>query len=321
MTQIGGYIRPSRRPCALGVHSLDHFALAVPDLEEAQRYYASFGLDVQEHRASLHLHTEGHPHRWGVLTEGKHKALHHLSFGMFADDAERFHAHLERAGIERLDPPAEAESNGFWFRDPDGILIELKVAEKSSPNAKSPAVLDSAPANRRGTGGRREVSQVKPRRMAHVLLFVRDVPRTLAFYQRVLGLRLSDESAGVIGFLHGVHGSDHHMIAFVKSDGPGFHHCSWDVGSINDIGLGAAQMADKGFSAGWGLGRHVLGSNYFHYVRDPWGSWAEYSCDIDYVSADSDWHGESHAIEDSFLIWGSAPPPEFTFNHEVASRG
>ena len=30
-------------------------------------------------------------------------------------------------------------------------------------------------------------------------------------------------------------------------------------------------MPDKGFADGWGLGRHVLGSNYFHYVRDPVG--------------------------------------------------
>ena len=40
---------------------------------------------------------------------------------------------------------------------------------------------------------------------------------------------------------------------------------------IDDIGIGAA-MADKGYHKGWGLGRHVLGSNYFHYVRDPWGA-------------------------------------------------
>lgn len=38
MTQIGSYIAPSRRPGVLGVHSLDHFALVVPDLAEAARY-------------------------------------------------------------------------------------------------------------------------------------------------------------------------------------------------------------------------------------------------------------------------------------------
>jgi hypothetical protein len=65
-------------------------------------------------------------------------------------------------------------------------------------------------------------------------------------------------------------------------------------GTIHEIGLGAMQMADKGFSRGWGLGRHVLGSSYFHYVRDPWGSYAEYSCDMDFIPADVDWQGGDH---------------------------
>ena len=320
MTSIGHYIAPSRRPDALGVHSLDHFSLTVPDLEAARRYYEAFGLDVRENGAALHLHTYGHPHCWGVLTEGPRKALQHLSFGIFADDVERFQAHLQACGVKLMDPPSGMASNGFWFRDPDGSFIEMKVAEKSSPNSKSVASLDSVPANRRGAAIRGQAMPVQPRRMAHVLLFARDIPRTLAFYMRVLGLRLSDEAGGVIAFLHGVHGSDHHMVAFAKSDGPGFHHCSWDVGTINDIGVGAAQMADKGFTSGWGLGRHVLGSNYFHYVRDPWGSYCEYSCDIDYVSADVNWNGESHGVDNSFFLWGAEPPADFTINHEAWSK-
>ena len=318
MTQIGHFVAPSRRPNALGVHSLDHFALAVPDLQAASRYYESFGLDVRERGAAIDLYTFGHPHRWGVLTEGPLKALQHVSFGIFADDVDRFHAHLQRCQVERLDPPPGVESNGFWFRDPDGSLVELKVAEKSSPSAKSHSGLGDVGPNLRGAPLRGKAAIVQPRRMAHVLLFARDVPKMLAFYQRVLGLRLSDEAGGVIAFLHGVHGSDHHMVAFAKSDGPGFHHCSWDVGTVNDIGTGAAQMADKGFSAGWGLGRHVLGSNYFHYVRDPWGSYCEYSCDIDYVSAEHDWTGESHEIENSLYLWGPEPPADFTFNYEAS---
>jgi hypothetical protein len=123
----------------------------------------------------------------------------------------------------------------------------------------------------------------------------------------------------MIAFMHGIHGSDHHMIAFVKADGPGLHHLSWDVPSINQIGLGAMQMADKGYVAGWGMGRHVLGSNYFHYVRDPWGSYAEYSSDIDYIPVDHDWKSGDHPPEDSFYVWGPTPPADFAFNHEIAS--
>ena len=160
---------------------------------------------------------------------------------------------------------------------------------------------------------------VQPRRLAHILVFTRDVPKTIKFYGEVLGLRLSDRSGDMIAFMHAIHGSDHHVIAFVKAEGPGLHHLSWDVPSINHIGLGAMQMADKGFTAGWGLGRHVLGSNYFHYVRDPWGSYSEYSSDVDYIPADHDWKGGDHPPEDSFYVWGPTPPADFAFNHEAAA--
>ena len=61
------------------------------------------------------------------------------------------------------------------------------------------------------------------------------------------------------------------------------------------------RMHDKGWTKGWGLGRHVLGSNYFHYVRDPWGSFSEYSCDIDYIPKDERWPAADHKPEDSFI--------------------
>ena len=77
--------------------------------------------------------------------------------------------------------------------------------------------------------------------------------------------------------MHGIHGTDHHMIALAKSTGPGLHHLSWDVGSINDVGLGAMQMADKGFTAGGVSAVMCWARTTFHYVQDPWGSWCEYS--------------------------------------------
>lgn len=320
MTQIGRYIAPTRRPDALGVHSMDCFNMAVPDLEHARRFYTKFGLDVREEQGGLGLYTFGHPHRWGRLSEGDRKALSHLSFGVFEDDVQRFQEQLQRAGIRRLDPPPGFESNGIWFRDCNGLLVELRVAEKSSPDAKSSVEHELGGPGRRTAPIRGTTAEVRPRRLSHVLVFVRDVAESIRFYGDVLGMRLSDESGGVVAFMHGIHGSDHHMVAFAKSSAPGLHHCSWDVPSIQDIGLGAMHMADSGYAKGWGLGRHVLGSNYFHYVRDPWGSYSEYSCDIDYIPAEMDWQGESHAIENSFYLWGPEPPEDFAFNHEAASE-
>src|SRR4029077_16043301 len=208
-------------------------------------------------------------------------------------------------------------SNGLWFRDPDGTPIEIRVAEKSSPDAKSPFDMPGGAPAVATAPSRSKGPPVKPRRLAHMLVFTRDIPQAIKFYSDVLGLRLSDRSGDMIAFMHGIHGSDHHMIAFVKADGPGLHHLSWDVPSINDIGIGAMQMADKGYVAGWGLGRHVLGSNYFHYVRDPWGSYSEYSSDLDYIPCDCDWDAGDYPPEDSLYLWGPELPTDFTVNYEL----
>lgn len=317
MTVIAGYVAPSRRPGELGVHSVDGFNVTVPNLKVAQNFYAAFGLAPREEGQTLGLYTEGHSHRWGQISEGPAKKLTYVSFGAFEEDLEPLRSRLQQRGVKQLDPPASFESNGVWFHDPEGTLIEIRVAEKSSPDAKSIVCNVSSAPGVQGAPSRSGAGAVRPRRFAHILLFTSDVSRSITFYHNVLSLRLSDRSGDGVAFMHGIHGSDHHMIALAKSDGPGLHHLSWDVGSFDEVGLGAMQMADKGYSAGWGVGRHVLGSNYFHYVRDPWGSWCEYSSDIDYIPVDHDWASGDHAEQDAFYVWGPTPPTDFITNHET----
>ena len=320
MTAIRGYVAPTTETDALGVHSLDQFVLAVPDANAAEDFYGNFGLHVVRDGNTLALKTFDHEHRWGSVVEGQKKALHHLSFGCYADDLPKLKARIEGNGVKVIDPPQGFESNGFWFRNPEGVLIEIKVAPKVSPNQKSASQWTPAPAGAAGAGIRAKAPPVRPRRLSHVLIFTKDIDASIKFYEQNLGLRLSDRAADIVAFMHGIHGSDHHLLALVKSTGSGFHHCSWDVSSINDIGLGAMRMADKGFTKGWGLGRHVLGSNYFHYVRDPWGSFAEYSCDIDYIPKEDRWPSADHKPEDSFYLWGPEVPREFTINYEAGEN-
>jgi catechol 2,3-dioxygenase-like lactoylglutathione lyase family enzyme len=163
---------------------------------------------------------------------------------------------------------------------------------------------------------RSRAAPVHPRYLSHILQFTPDVARMRAFCDRVLGLRLSDRSGEHIAFLHTPHGSDHHLVAFAQSHAPGLHHSSWDVGSVDEVGRGMEQMRTAGWAAGWGVGRHVLGSNFFHYVEDPWGSYCEYSAGIDYVPAGLDWPAADHPPEDSLYVWGPALPPQFITNHE-----
>ena len=310
----------NRRSAALGVHSLDHFALTVPDLDTARNFYSTFGLDVSPLGNVMSIHASDHPHQWGVLIEGAKKQLHHLAFGVFKEDFDRFKHRIEIRGIQLLDAPPGMESTGIWLRDPDGILIHLRVAPKTSPDQKLAPEFLSSPDGKAGAPKRGQVPIVRPMRLGHCLIFTRNVSTAICFYTEVLGLRISDRSGADVAYMHGIHGSDHHLIAFARSNAPGLHHCCWDVRSLNEIGLGAMQMAARGYHRGWGMGRHVLGSNYFHYVRDPWGSYCGYSCDMDYIPVDMEWQAGDHDAEDTFYVWGPNPPADWTHNYE-ADRG
>ena len=307
----------SRRTGVLAVHSLDRFVFSVPQLEEAENFYRAFGLDVRRRDGQLDLYTFGHPHCWATLVQcDGPKQLQFVRYGIFADDAPAMQERINASGLASKPHPL-GTADGIWLTDPDGIATQIVVADKASPSAKT--VLAPRPRVAPGQGAspkRSVVQKIRPRYLSHMLRFSPDVLRMTDFCKKVLGLRLSDSAGEGIAFIHTPHGSDHHLVAFAKSGAPGFHHSSWDVGSIHDVGLGAEQMRNAGYTKGWGVGRHVLGSNYFHYVRDPWGSYCEYSCDIDYVPHDLDWPAADHHPEDAFYVWGPAVPEDFVTNFE-----
>ncbi len=294
----------------LAVHSLDHFRLEVPDLGDAERFYRAFGLLVSSEDGGLAVRTFGSDHVWLRIMAGPRKKLAGLTFGIFESDLPRFARRLQ----------SRPNSLSLFTETPDGLPIELAVGPKTTVDEKSSFLIADAGASGRGALSRSAVGVTRPRRLAHITLFTSDVQKTIDFYEDVLGLRLSDRSGNDVAFLHAPHGSDHHLVALARSDGTGMHHCSWDVGSLSEVGQGAMQMADAGYSAGWGMGRHVLGSNYFHYVRDPWGSYSEYSADMDFIPAGTVWKSGDHPGEDSFYQWGPTPPEDFVVNHELEAR-
>ncbi|MEO7243237.1 MAG: VOC family protein [Variovorax sp.] len=310
-----------RRAGAAGVHSIDRFVFSVPDLDEAERFYSTFGLDVRRVGDRLDLHTVGNPHCWAsVHQSGKTKELEYVSFGVFEEDLPELQKRIAHHGVA-CEPHPLAERTGtkgdIWLRNPDGTALHLGVEGKVSPSAKTQAITAATVAPGRGAAPARSiVKKVHPRCLSHVLFFTPDVSRMLSFCNEVLGLRLSDRSGDIVAFMHGAHGSDHHLVAFAKSHAPGLHHSSWDVGSFDEVGAGSEQMRNAGYDRGWGVGRHVLGSNFFYYVRDPWGSYAEYSFDIDFVPHDLEWPAADHPPEDSFYVWGPKVPEDFVTNYE-----
>jgi catechol 2,3-dioxygenase-like lactoylglutathione lyase family enzyme len=302
-----------------GIHSIDHFTLEVPSLSEANTFFSSFGLQVTHRQDHLELSAVGQTHIWARIHEGSRKRLAYLSFNCFAEEFEGLRAQLQREGARPAAAVPYADERGTWFFDPDGNLIQLKVGPKTTPSGLTPRQEVARRAGQRGSQARGGASQVHPRRLSHVVLFTSSVDMSLSFYRNALGLRLSDRSGDAVAFTHARHGSDHHLIAFASGGAKGWHHSAWDVASVDEVGAGAEQMRKAGYTQGWGTGRHVLGSNYFHYVRDPWGSFAEYSAEMDFVPTGTLWPAADHPPEDSMYLWGPDLPADFVKNHEFVA--
>lgn len=116
---------------------------------------------------------------------------------------------------------------------------------------------------------------VRATRLNHAVLYVRDVPRSSAFYRHVLGFEevAGDERAV---FLRAAGGSNHHDLALfsVGIDAPsplpgavGLYHLAWEVASIRDVATAVAVLKQIGAY----VGESDHGATKSVYGRDPDG--------------------------------------------------
>jgi catechol 2,3-dioxygenase-like lactoylglutathione lyase family enzyme len=302
----------------MAVRALLHYALEVPDQTVGERFYRTFGLlDEAARDGAVHLRPGTAKRETVLLYGGSRKRLHHLAFGAPGDEFEAVRESMRRAGVGETDPPRGAPEGGVWLHDPDGNVVNVRPEAAEVPPPDPPLTLNSpGHITRVAVRGYPDGMVAHPRRLGHVLLFTPDIGRQVDFYTRVLGMRLSDRSRDIVAFLRCT--TDHHNLAFLTSPGRGFHHGSFEVGSVDEIAMGARQMEESGFQPGWGLGRHVIGSNFFFYIRDPWGSFAEYFHDLDYIPEDCAWVARDFPPEDALYKWGPPLPEDFALNRELS---
>jgi catechol-2,3-dioxygenase len=295
------------------ISGLHHYALEVPDLEVAEGFLQDFGLETGEKDGNLVAQCPGRDQEQVRMLQAPAKRLHHVSFTLRPGTLDSVREALERAGTPVIAAPAGASEAGLWVRDPDGNAVQL-LDEAPAPPRPVAEVLTNQGASRQRIGvaqWQQVTDDVLPRRLGHSLLFTPQQQQMTEFYTQVLGLRVSDRIPGKVTFLNAGPG-DHHIFGFITSSHRGFHHASFEVPSIDAIALGADRMRAKGREAGWGLGRHTIGSNFFHYNPDPWGSWIEWFSDIDQVDdhwVARDWDVPPH-------LWGTPPPETFLNNLE-----
>ena len=241
--------------------------------------------------------------------------MHHVSFTLSPGTLDPVREALDRAGTPVIEAPPGATEDRLWIRDPDGTAVQLlDEAPAPAPARPGEEVLFNVGGSRQRIGvaqWTQATEDVLPRRLGHALLFTAQPQQMTDFYTQVLGLRVSDRIRGLVAFLNAGPGV-HHVFGFIASTHRGFHHASFEVPSIDAIAIGADRMRAKGREGGWGLGRHTIGSNFFHYNPDPWGSWIEWFSDIDQIDecwVANDWEVPPH-------LWGAPPPATFLANTE-----
>ncbi|VVE75472.1 Manganese-dependent 2,3-dihydroxybiphenyl 1,2-dioxygenase [Pandoraea anapnoica] len=295
------------------VEGLNGFGMTVPDLDVAQRFYTTFGLDVRrsDDGRALLCNSPGRSSNEIVLMQGEKKRLHHLSFRIAPTSVAGMTQRIEVAGIKVYPcAPDGWQREGLWFEDPWGTWIHLNPEDADAlPCVEVPAFNFGGAANRVDINLWQTLEKDRPPlRIGHLLIFTPEWARAERFYSDVLGLRTTDRAAGKVAFMAAGQGViDHHCFGLINSSHRGFQHASFQVPSFDDIGYGAWRMREAGYGDGFGPGRHAIASNLFHYVRDPWGSWVEFYADMDKITDRwlcRDWN-------DLPYTWGPRWSPEF----------
>jgi catechol 2,3-dioxygenase len=174
------------------------------------------------------------------------------------------------------------------FRDPDGHRVEAHgPVDRSGEHAADP--------------GRRPV------RIHHVTLASPALAEQVAFYEQVLGFRVSDRMGEVFAWLRC--NQEHHTVAVVEADEAGLDHYAYEIDSWASVKTWCDELAARDVPLQWGPGRHGPGNNVFVMFDDLDGNRVELSCEMERYWDDRaqceprDWAPGAKTVN----LWGPVP--------------
>jgi 2,3-dihydroxy-p-cumate/2,3-dihydroxybenzoate 3,4-dioxygenase len=245
---------------------LAYVALNVTDLARSCRFYeevvglqpagtgpageALFRLDGAHHSVALHQAPRAGFKRFGWLMED-------------AAQLDALADRLRRHGLTPVEVPAaecEALGQGRSFRIAEpwgGATWEFFAERREATTPFTPTVAGFD-------------------RLGHVVLRTDRLDEAIAFYENVLGFRLSDKVEGQIAFLRAFPNKYHHSFGIARGKVPGLHHVNFILDSVDEWGRSLARLPKQGAEVVWGPGRHTNAGTFFIYFLDPDGLTLEY---------------------------------------------
>jgi hypothetical protein len=296
--------------------------MGAPDLDQMEEFLIDFGL-IRAARTSDALYMRGAGAE-GCLHVTETGPAVFKGFALRAESMNDLHklAALPNASnIETVDEPAGGQR--VRLTEPNGYQVEVIFGADTLPpiNIEAQAINSVAqPINRSGELRRVAKGPAHVQRLGHVVLATPNPLGTAQWFRDTFGFIRSDDlyegekDNVVLSFNRLNRGEtyvDHHSVAFLYNDTPGFQHVSFEVQDIDDVFVGHDHLKSKDrYEHMWGIGRHLLGSQVYDYWADPWGRIHENWADTDRFTE----NGPSNLVKASDNLvsqWGSDPTEAF----------
>jgi catechol-2,3-dioxygenase len=224
--------------------------------------------------------------------------LEHVAYELhagvsLAQAAER----LRDAGADPHEVEVPIRGTGLRVADPDGNRVV--VLERVLPADRRPAVAHFTD----------ELPAFHPRRLQHFNYLTADAPAMADWYERALGLGVSDWIGDGAVWLHA--DRDHHVLAFLDKGYAHIHHIAFELVDWGEMRVALDHLAQHRHPIAWGPGRHTMAQNLFAYCRIVEEKlFVELFCDMERLEPDheprqfpDDPHGSN--------AWGILPPRSY----------
>ncbi|WP_414941711.1 VOC family protein [Amycolatopsis sp. cmx-11-51] len=297
----------------MALHGLASVSLGVPNVAETLGFYTEFGLEPRGD--GIFATRDG-----GEQLRVSHAPTRRLlEMTVAADDHDDLGAISSR--LAALDRSPRLDADALRTTEPvTGTPVTVAIRPRIVVEPPVPGPVYNGP-GRIDRHGRAPVlgrtDPVRPRKLGHVVLGSTDLPTTRRFFTDGLGFKISDYMGDRAVFLRC--SIEHHNVLVMAAPVNFLHHTSWQVDDVDEVGRGAhAMLRHRPERHTWGLGRHYAGANFFWYLKDPAGTFAEYYSDMDTVGDDELWSPKVLEGLQGLYAWGPPPPPSFLEPDDLA---